>query len=79
MDEVQAGQLGSKMREAYSSIASEPSDLAGTGKKVSRRLRKSRTFAGAAPRSAPSGNLVRQYPIASLLAAAGIGFVLSRL
>lgn len=81
MDEAQIGQLGSKMREAYSTIASEPAIMAEPGKKrVSRRLRKSPTFAGnASGNSAMSGNLVRQYPLASLLAAAGIGFVLARL
>lgn len=80
MDEAQAGQLGSKMRDAYSSIASEPATPAKPGnKRVSRRLRKSPTFAGKASSTAASGNIVRQYPFASLLAAAGIGFVLARL
>ena len=81
MDEAQAGQLGSKMREAYSNIASEPAIAAEPGhKRVSRRLRKSPTFAGSArSNTAVSGNLVRQYPLASLLVAASIGFVLARL
>lgn len=80
MDEAQAGQLGSKMRDAYSSIASEPSNVVEPGKKqVSRRLRKSPTFAGNAPSTGASGSIVRQHPFASLLVAASIGFVLARL
>lgn len=80
MDEAQAEQLGSKMRDAYSSIASEPAIPAEPSRKqVSRRLRKSPTFAGHANSTAMSGNIVRQYPLSSLLAAAAIGFVLARL
>lgn len=80
MDEAQIGQLGSKMRDAYSDIASEPTTVAETShKRVSRRLRKSPTFARNSSATATSGSLVRQHPIASLLVAAGIGFVLARL
>ena len=80
MDEAQAGQLGSKMRDAYSRIASEPSTLAESGKRrVSRRLRKSPTFAGNVSSTGASGSIVRQHPFVSLLVAASIGFVLARL
>ena len=80
MDEAQIGQLGSKMREAYSDIASEPTAVTeASHKRASRRLRKSPTFARRSSNTAASGNLLRQHPIASLLVAAGIGFVLARL
>ena len=81
MDEAQAGQLGSKMRDAYANIASEPAIVTEPSKKrVSRRLRKSSTFARHADGAASDyGTFVRQHPIASLLAAVGLGFLLSRL
>lgn len=86
MDESQTNQLGSKMRDAYADIASEaPVPAVAAPRHPSRRLRKNRTFAKASARKAASapgsvtGGLVTQHPVASLLIAAGIGYVLARL
>lgn len=76
MEQAQAEQLGSKMREAYDHIAEEP--VVPAPKSASRRLRKSR-FAGRARAPAAGGSLLRQHPLAALLTAAGIGYILSRL
>ncbi len=86
MDENQIEQLGSKMRDAYTEVASEtplPAEVA--PKHPSRRLRKNRSFAGGAGGRAASvsggtvGSLIRQHPMASLLVAVGVGYVLARL
>ena len=78
MEQAQIEQLGSKMRDAYQDIASEPP--APSTKRASRRLRKSPTFGHAEQRArSSSGSLVMQHPIASLLTAAAIGYVLARL
>lgn len=86
MDENQIEQLGSKMRDAYTEVASEtPLPAEVVPKHPSRRLRKNRTFAGSAGRRAASapggavGSLVAQHPMASLLVAVGVGYVLARL
>lgn len=77
MEQAQAEQLGSRMRDAYADITSEPVEAA--PKRVSRRLRKSPAFSrGSKP--APSGqSVIAKHPLPSLLAAAAIGFVLARL
>ncbi len=85
MDENQIDKLGSKMRDVYADVASEAPVPATAPKHPSRRLRKQRSFArssgrtaAAAPRSG-AGGFVTQRPIASLLLAAGVGYVLARL
>jgi hypothetical protein len=80
MEQAQIEQLGSKMRDAYNDVASEPVPTPGP-KRASRRLRKSPTFGHAEKRHVRSsgGSLVVQHPIASLLTAAAIGYVLARL
>ena len=79
MEQAQIEKLGSKMRDAYSDIASEP--VAPGPKRASRRLRKSPVFHPEAAHKAKRGgdSLVAQHPLASLLTAAAIGYVLSRL
>ena len=81
MDESQTNTLGSKMRDVYDDLASEAPVPAAAPKHPSRRLRKSRSFASATARrsgSAP-GNIVTQHPVASLLIAVGVGYLLARL
>ena len=86
MDESQAETLGTKMRDAYTDIASETTAVAeNTGKRASRRLRKARTFAKPTPRQAAAktgaagDSFVSQHPMGALLIATGVGYVLSRL
>ncbi len=85
MDETQIDKLGSKMRDVYADVASEAPVPATVSKHPSRRLRKNRSFArapGRKPASMPgsgAGGFVTQHPVASLLIAAGVGYVLARL
>ena len=86
MDETQIDKLGSKMRDVYSDVASEaPVPAVSQPKHPSRRLRKSRTFARTSarkttrPPGAVAGDLLMQHPVASLLIAAGVGYLLARL
>jgi len=86
MDESQIDKLGSKMRDVYADVASEaPVPTVGASKHPSHRLRKSRTFGKASGRKLAAGpkgavgGLVAQHPVASLLIAAGVGYVLARL
>ncbi len=86
MDESQIDKLGSKMRDVYADVASEaPVPTVGGSKHPSHRLRKSRTFgraSGRKPAPAPRGaarSVIAQHPVASLLIAAGVGYVLARL
>jgi len=86
MDENQVNKLGSKMRDVYADVASEaPVPTRGVPKRPSHRLRKSRTFGKVSrrkPASAPrgaAGSVITQHPVASLLIAAGVGYVLARL
>ena len=86
MDESQIDKLGSKMRDVYADVASEaPVPTRGVSKRPSHRMRKNRTFgraSGHKPASAPrgaAGGLIAQHPMASLLIAAGVGYVLARL
>lgn len=85
MDETQIDKLGSKMRDVYADVASEAPVPATAPKHPSRRLRKNRTFAQASGRRAASapGNVasgfITQYPVTSLLIAAGVGYALARL
>lgn len=79
MDESQTNALGSKMRDAYADLASE-APVPAAPKHPSRRLRRNRSFAGAGARGASaSGNIVMQHPVASLLIAVGVGYLLARL
>lgn len=80
MDESQINTLGSKMRDVYADLASE-APVPAVAKQPSRRLRKNRSFAGAAARGGASapGNIVTQHPVASLLIAVGVGYLLARL
>jgi ElaB/YqjD/DUF883 family membrane-anchored ribosome-binding protein len=86
MDESQIDKLGSKMRDAYADVASEaPVPAMAEPRHPSRRLRKNRTFtrtsgrkAAPAPGSGASG-FIEQHPVASLLIAAAVGYVLARL
>jgi len=73
-------------RRAFALVASEaPVPTVGASKHPSHRLRKNRTFgraSGRKPASAPrgaAGSLITQHPVASLLIAAGVGYVLARL
>ena len=86
MDESQLEKLGSKMRDVYAEVASEASvPTRGVAKRPSRRLRKNPTFSKASKRKLTSasrsaaGNVIAQHPVASLLIAAGVGYVLARL
>ena len=82
MDESQTNTLGSKMRDVYADLASEPPvPAAAAPKHPSRRLRRNRSFAGATARRSASapGNIVIQHPVASLLIAVGVGYLLARL
>ena len=73
MDESQTNALGSKMRDVYADLASEPLVPApAVPKRPSRRLRKNRSFARATAR-------VMQHPVAALLVAVGVGYLLARL
>ena len=80
MDESQTNTLGSKMRDVYADLASEPL-VPAASKHPSRRLRRNRSFARATARGAASapGNIVMQHPVASLLIAVGVGYLLARL
>ncbi len=80
MDESQINTLGGKMRDVYSDLASE-APVPTASKHPSRRLRKNRSFAGANARGAASapGTIVTQHPVASLLIAVGVGYLLGRL
>ena len=79
MEQAQIEKLGSKMRDAYNDIASEP--VAPGPKRASRRLRKSPVFHPEVARKARRGQdgLVARHPFASLLTAAAVGYVLARL
>ncbi len=86
MDENQVGTLGSKMRDVYADVASEPAVPSKVAPKhPSRRLRKSPAFARTNRRSATSvphssaDSFFVHHPIASLLIAAGAGYVIARL
>ncbi len=86
MDETQIDKLGSKMRGVYADVASEaPASAMAAPRHPSRRLRKNRTFARASAGKAASvpsvaaGGLLMQHPVASLLIAVGVGYVLARL
>ena len=85
MDESQIDELGNKMRDVYADVASEaPMPANAASKHPSRRLRKSRTFAGANTRkrvAKPSdiSSIVSRHPMASLLIAMGIGYLCARL
>jgi len=86
MDENQIDKLGSKMRDVYAEVASEaPVPTGDVLKHPSHRLRKSRTFgraSGRKPAPTPRGTAgsgIAQHPVASLLIAAGVGYVLARL
>ena len=85
MDETQIDKLGSKMRDVYADVASEaPVPAVARQKHPSRRLRKNRTFARTSARkttraSSAAGDLLMQHPVASLLIAAGVGYLLARL
>lgn len=81
MDESQTNTLGSKMRGVYDDLASEAPVPAAVPKHPSRRLRRNRSFAGATARRTASvpGNIVAQRPMASLLIAVGVGYLLARL
>lgn len=76
MEQAQAEQLGSKMRQAYADIEHEPA--APAPKRASRRLRKS-GFAKPARAPSAGASLLQQHPLAALLTAAGIGYILARL
>ena len=79
MDEDQINTLGSKMRDVYSDLASE-APVPAAAKPPSRRLRKNRSFARTNARGAAApGNIVMQHPVASLLIAVGVGYLLARL
>ena len=80
MDESQINTLGSKMRDVYADLASE-APVPAAPKRPSRRLRRSRSFAGTAARGTASAtdNIVMQHPVASLLIAVGVGYLLARL
>ena len=80
MDESQIDTLGSKMRDVYADLANEAL-VPAAPKRPSRRLRRSRSFAGANARGTASatGNIVVQHPVASLLVAVGVGYLLARL
>ena len=79
MDESQTNTLGSKMRDVYADLASE-APVPAAPKHPSRRLRRNRSFAGANARgAAAAGNIVTQHPVASLLIAVGVGYLLARL
>ncbi len=82
MDESQINTLGSKMRDVYADLATEaPVPATAAPKHPSRRLRRNRSFARAGARgtASGSGNVVTQHPVASLLIAAGVGYLLARL
>ena len=82
MDESQTNALGSKMRDVYADLASEPLVPApAVPKRPSRRLRKNRSFARATARgsAAAPGDIVMQHPVAALLVAVGVGYLLARL
>ena len=80
MDESQINTLGSKMRDVYADLANE-APVPAAPKRPSRRLRRSRSFAGATARGTASahGGIVMQHPVASLLIAVGVGYLLARL
>jgi len=88
MDEKQIDKLGSKMRDIYADVASEaPAPAQSALKHPSRRLRKNRTFArvteckskAASIPGGVAGGFVTQYPTASLVIAAGFGYVFARI
>ena len=85
MDEDQAEVLGAKMRNAYNDIISETTAVTeDTGKRASRRLRKARNFAkrdtrrAAAKTASAGGSFMSHHPVASLLIASGVGYLLAR-
>ena len=85
MNETRIDKLGSKMRDVHVDVASEaPVPAVAAPKHPSRRLRKNRTFARASRRKAAAasgraaGSFVTRHPVASLLVAVGVGYVLGR-
>ena len=80
MDESQTNALGSKMRDVYADLASE-APVPAAPKRPSRRLRRNRSFARTSARGAASapGDIVMRHPVASLLIAVGVGYLLARL
>jgi len=88
MDEKQIDELGSKMRDTYADVASEaPAPAQFASKHPSRRLRKNSNFARVTERksraaSTPggvAGGFVTQHPTASLVIAAGVGYLFARI
>ena len=86
MDENQINKLGSKMRDVYDDVVREdPVPTEVVSKRPTRRQRKSRTFGRASGRKPASASrdvvsgLVAHHPMASLLIAVGVGYLLARL
>lgn len=80
MDQDQIAKLGDKMRNVYENVAEEAPAAPHAGR-VTRRLRKTPGFGSSPARghASRSDSFMVQHPLASLLLATGIGYVLSRL
>ena len=82
MDEDQVNKLGEKMKQVYGEVVEDAGAEAGS---AGRQLRTTRSQAAGAARKgagtleAQAASFVREQPIIALLAAAGVGYVLSRL
>lgn len=83
MDEDQVNKLGEKMKAVYADVVDDAGTaVAGGAKKTSRQVQRARNSAGRAGSGtleAQVTSFVRERPVVALLAAAGVGYVLSRL
>lgn len=82
MDEEQVNKLGSKMKQVYADVVEDPGGEVAT--QASRGLRTTRNSARSAARGgsdtldAQIVAFVRERPIVALVAAAGVGYLMSR-
>lgn len=83
MDEDLVNKLGEKMKAVYVDVVDDAgTEVASGAKRTSRQLQRARNSAGRAGSDtleAQVTSFVRERPVVALLAAAGVGYVLSRL
>ena len=83
MDEDQVNKLGEKMKAVYADVVDDAgTEVAGGAKRTSRQVQRARNSArrtGSGTLEAQVTSFVRKRPVVALLAAVGVGYVLSRL
>ena len=83
MDEDQAHKLGDKMKEVYADVVHDTGTQVSTrtnqaSRKVQRKLKSGRAAQGGGTLEAQVVSFVKERPIVALIAAAGVGYLLSR-